>query len=602
MNETINLLLAQVQPAGGSVLGKLLIPVLIVAIVLAFIFIMMAVASRYKRIPPNAIGIFYGRKYKTKGPDGQMIERGFLVMTGGGRVLMPVVEKFQEMSTAAFQVEVSENDIPSKKNVGVHVRGVATCRVSTVPEDQGNAVTAFLGKTQAEIDNFVAQILKGHIRSIVGKMEVEELLRDRATFNQKVVEESSGEFRQLGLQIITLVIQEISDAHGYIAALGKQEIAAKLRDANIQVAEADKETAIKVSNAKREALNVEAENATKVAEAQKKRDVEIATFKRETETTRAIAETAFAIAQAEQQKTLVVKTAERDSAEKEAQTLVQEKEAERRKKELEATTITEAEANRRATVITAEGNKQVAELKAQQDAIEATGTRNALIQTGEGTAKQREITANAEAAATRTIALAKAEGDKANLLAQADGEKAKLLAQADGAKAAKLADAEGQRAVLLATAEGKQRYLLAEAEGTLKLAEALKQLDERGQLILFLDRLPLLLDKGGDAGAKIAKEMFGPLGEAIGAIGPVQITDLGGGNAAKEGIAGVAGLLPSMLTGFFAKLKASGVDASQLMGLLKMDPKQLAGMIGAVVPKVDAAASSAAPASTPATS
>src|SRR5262245_22527306 len=40
------------------------IPFLIVMVAVAFVIIFRAMASRYKKIPPNSVGIFYGRKYK----------------------------------------------------------------------------------------------------------------------------------------------------------------------------------------------------------------------------------------------------------------------------------------------------------------------------------------------------------------------------------------------------------------------------------------------------------------------------------------------------------------------------------------------------------
>jgi len=54
-----------------------------------------------------------------------------------------------------------------------------------------------------------------------------------------VVEESTEELRRLGIQIITLVIQEVTDEYGYIDALGKQSVAEAIRDANIKTAQAE---------------------------------------------------------------------------------------------------------------------------------------------------------------------------------------------------------------------------------------------------------------------------------------------------------------------------------------------------------------------------
>ena len=218
-------------------LGSLTIPFMIILLALAFIIVLRVLASRYKKIPPNAVGIFYGRKYSYRDPvTGKEQVLGFKVVGGGGRILLPFVESYQEMSTAAFQTEIDEKGIPNKDNVKINVKGVATCKISNIAEDLINAAQAFLGKSDEEIKAFVQNILKGHLRSIIGKLDIDSLLRERDAFNRQVVEESSGELKRLGIQIITLVIQEVGDEYGYIDALGKRAVAEAVRDANIKVA------------------------------------------------------------------------------------------------------------------------------------------------------------------------------------------------------------------------------------------------------------------------------------------------------------------------------------------------------------------------------
>ncbi len=572
-------------------MGSLTVPIIAVAVVIAFVFLGYIVSSRYKRVPPNVIGVFYGMKYKYSDQDGKLQTRGFRTVTGGGSILVPLFEKYQEMSMAAFQVNVQEAKIPSAKNVRVSIDGVATCRISNAPEDQHNAVQAFLGKSSAEINEFVGQILKGHIRSIIGKLDVSELLRERAVFNQKVVEESAEEFRKLGLQILTLVIQDVSDEHGYIEALGKQEIANTMRDAAIKVAEAERETAIKVaeakketevktSNAQREAAEAKAQNEAKIAEAKRLLDLQIAENKRLVDAKNAEAALSGPLVTAQQEKILRVANAERDQAEVEAQTGVQEKERIRKQKELEATTIVTAEAERTALLIRKEAEQRAAQFEADRAAISAEGQRKAAVTIGQGEAEKTKLKANADAEATRATLSAKADGDRSILLATAEGEKAKFLANAEGEKAKLLAQAEGERSRLLAIAEGKGQALLAEANGTERLAEALHKMDERGQLILILDRLPTLIEKGGDAGAKIAGEIFGPMSEGWSKIGTINITDLGGGKATGDTLQNLAGAIPNAVGQFFAQCEARGIDVKPLLSFFKMDGSGLQKMLG----------------------
>lgn len=565
---------AAVAPAAAgadSWLSNLAVPGIVIAIVVAMAFLGIIIASRYKAIPPNSIGVFYGRKYRYLDENGKPQMRGFRAVTGGGTLVWPIVEQYQVMSTAAFQVEIKEQGVPTRRNVPVNFEGVATCRISPNPHEQANAVQAFLGKDQESIAETIQQILRGHMRTIVGGLDVEQILRDRAEFNKRVLSESAEEFQRLGVQIVTLVVQDVKDAHGYIEALGKQEIAAKIRDAAIQTAEAEKETKIKVSNALRESAEVEAQNAVKVALAQKEKSVQEANFKVETESRRAAAETAFSISKAEQEKQLRVIEAERDARAAEAGIAVQEKMAALKERELQATLLTEAEAQRKAAIIKAEAEVEVARRNATRLEQEAEGKRAATVKDGDGQAVRTLRIAEAEAAAVVKRTTAEAEGKRAGLLAEAEGQKAHLMAVADG----------------------KQAALLAEATGTEKLAEALAKLSESGKLIMILDRLPSLLEKGGDAGAKVLAAVFEPLGESMGAIKQVSIVDMGGSGAGKSGVERFAGSIPGLVADVVAKAQAQGVDLTSLLKLLKIDPSRLQDMLGSIPVNASPAASAA---------
>jgi flotillin len=513
---------------------------MILLIAVAFVVVVWAMASRYKKIPPNQVGIFYGRRYKYLDADGKLQHRGFRVVAGGGALLWPIIEHFQPMSTGVSQVEIDEHDIPNKDNVKISARGVATYKIETTQESLHNAAAAFLGKTEDELARIVRNILQGHLRSIIGKLNISEILRDRDAFNKKVVEESTEELKRLGIQIITLVIQEVTDEFHYIDALGKQSVAEAIRDANNKTAQAEAETKKKVSDANREADIQVAGNAVQVAQAERDRDVKKAQFKTMADTERAKAEQAFGIALAEQEKTLKVRQAERDAAEKEAQIEVQCKEAARKEQELEATVVKLAQANRTKQVIDAEDAKQVAVTNA-----EAAG--EAAIRRAEGERQARVYEGEGEASKTRAV-----------MLAQAEGEAAKT-------KQALLAEAEGEAAK-------KGMVLKAEAEGTKQLAEALAKMTTDARMILVLDRLPVLLDRGGDAMSKVATSVFSSVAAPLGQIDEVRIIDMGGNG---RGLDQFGSIVPNTVFKFLSALKVQGIDLKPLLTRLGVNLEEL---------------------------
>src|ERR1017187_4216526 len=118
----------------GEFWGKFFVPFMILLVVLAFVLAIRALSRRYKKIAPNEVGIFFGRKYRyVDTADGKTKTRGFRIIAGGGSLLWPIVENLQFMSTAAFQTTIDETNIPNKDNVKVSVKGVATCKISTTP-------------------------------------------------------------------------------------------------------------------------------------------------------------------------------------------------------------------------------------------------------------------------------------------------------------------------------------------------------------------------------------------------------------------------------------------------------------------------------------
>jgi len=520
--------------------GEGLVASMILLITVAFVVVVWAMASRYKKIPPNEVGIFYGRKYKYIGTDGQQHHRGFRVVAGGGSLLWPIIEHFQPMSTAVTQVEIDEHDIPNKDNVKISARGVATFKIETTEESLHNAAAAFLGKGEEELARIVRNILQGHLRSIIGKLNINEILRDRDAFNKNVVEESTEELRRLGIQIITLVIQDVTDEYGYIDALGKQSVAEAMRDANIKTAQAEAETKKKVSDANREADIQVAGNAVQVAQADRDRDVKKAQFKTIADTEKAKADQAFAIAMAEQEKTLKVRQAERDAAEKEAQIEVQTKEAARKEQELAATIVKLAEANRTRQVIEAQAAKQVAVTNAE-------AAKEAAIRRAEGEKQARVYEGEGEASKTKAV-----------MLAQAEGEAAKT-------RQALVAEAEGEAAK-------KGMVLKAEAEGTKQLAEALAKMSADAKMILILDRLPMLLDRGGDAMSKVATSVFASVAAPLGQIDEVKIIDVGGNG---RGLDQFGSIVPNTVFKFLSALKVQGIDLKPLLGKLGISLDEL---------------------------
>jgi uncharacterized membrane protein YqiK len=85
----------------------------------------------------------------------------------------------------------------------------------------------------------VGRIFSGHLRSIVGSMTVESIIRDQQRLGEAILDASKGEMARIGLLVDSLQISEINDkGSGYIAALAAPYQAAVNREAQIAQAQA----------------------------------------------------------------------------------------------------------------------------------------------------------------------------------------------------------------------------------------------------------------------------------------------------------------------------------------------------------------------------
>ena len=84
-------------------------------------------------------------------------------------------------------------------------------------------------------------IFAGHLRSIIGSLTVEEIIRERDRLAQEVKDGSHGEMEKLGIVVDSLQIQEIEDSTGYINNIAAPHAAAVASQARIAAAKADQE-------------------------------------------------------------------------------------------------------------------------------------------------------------------------------------------------------------------------------------------------------------------------------------------------------------------------------------------------------------------------
>src|SRR5262249_50277925 len=89
--------------------------------------------------------------------------------------------------------------------------------------------------------------------------------------------------------------------------------------------------------------------------------------------------------------------------------------------------------------------------------------------------------------------------------------------------------------------------------------------------------LPLLIEKGGDAYAKVMQAMFSSVAAGVGAIDSLNVVDMGGSGA---GVARIADLVPNIVARTVANAKAQGIDLKGLLTIAGGHASKLDELLG----------------------
>ncbi|WGD40900.1 SPFH domain-containing protein [Streptomyces cathayae] len=205
---------------------------------------------------PNEAMLISGTKRQAQGTQ-------FRIVTGHGSFVLPVMQKARMLSLALREAEIAE-DCVTQQGIQLHVRAVCVFKVGDDAVSIANAARRFLSE-QEQMEELVGRIFAGHLRSIVGGLTVEQIIRERDRVAQEVMAGSHSEMEKLGIVVDALQIQEIEDATGYINNLAAPHAAAVASQARIAQAKADQEATEREQQAA--ALKAEYERDTAIKRA-----------------------------------------------------------------------------------------------------------------------------------------------------------------------------------------------------------------------------------------------------------------------------------------------------------------------------------------------
>ena len=294
---------------------------------------------------PSEVLIITGKKSKSE--DGTVLPAR--IVRGSGTFVIPVIRKVERLSLG-LKESLVENDCVTTQGIALRVRAIIAFKVGSDMEFIATAAERFASKKEAmQMETLTGQIFDGHLRSIVGSMTVEAIIRERQTLAEQVLLASKREMAGMGLVVESFQIQGIDDkGSGYIEAFAAPERAAVKRNADIAQAEADQ----------------------LAAEAQQRSIRAQAGFQRETVIAQALIKAETDAAQAEAAAKGPLAEAQARQAVLQEQSLVAQKNAQLREAELVAEIIKPAQAEAARVRIQAEAAAAATRLAAEAAASE----------------------------------------------------------------------------------------------------------------------------------------------------------------------------------------------------------------------------------------
>lgn len=392
---------------------------IVIGLAVAIFLVMTIVASLFRKVGPNQALIVYG-------------VGGTKVVVGGGALVWPMIQQARELSLELMSFDVTpQNAFYTRQGVAVIVEAVAQIKVKSDEVSIKTAAEQFLNKTPEERESLIRLVMEGHLRGIIGQLTVEEIVKEPEMVSEKVRSQVADDMSKMGLEVISFTIKEIRDENEYITNMGRPDIAAVKRQADIATAEAERDIAIKRAQAIKESRVAEAmadqetiiaQTASQTKQAEAVRDLEIkrAEYASTVKAQQAQADKAYDIQSNKEMQRVVEEEVRIEQVKKQGEIAVQDAEILRREKELIATVLKSAEVEKKRIETLADANRQrlVLEATGQADATRMAGQAQAEVIRVQGMAEAEIIRAkgDSEAAAMSTKASAYQEFNQAAII------------------------------------------------------------------------------------------------------------------------------------------------------------------------------------------
>lgn len=203
-------------------------PAVIIRLAFPLVILLVLLANALKIIPEYERGVLFrlGRFWGVKGP--------------GLIFIIPGIDRLVRVSLRIIALDVPPQDVISRDNVTVKVSAVVYFRVMEAD------------KAIIQVENFLyatSQLAQTTLRSVLGQVELDELLANREKINRELQEILDGHTGPWGVKVTNVEVKNIDLPQEMQRAIAKQAEAERERRAKIIHAEGEMQASEKLARA-----------------------------------------------------------------------------------------------------------------------------------------------------------------------------------------------------------------------------------------------------------------------------------------------------------------------------------------------------------------
>lgn len=206
----------------GGVLGGLVWVIVLIVIIAIILPQIVKVLREYER----AVVFRLGKLYKVKGP--------------GLILLIPIIDKIERVDMRVLTINVDKQEVITKDNVTVNVDAITFFRVMDAE------------KAIIEVEQYIyatSRIAQTTLRSIVGQVELDELLANREKVNKQIQDIIDEHTDPWGIKVVSVEVRDVVLPEDMKRAMANQAETERNRRAKVINAEGEFQAAKKLVEA-----------------------------------------------------------------------------------------------------------------------------------------------------------------------------------------------------------------------------------------------------------------------------------------------------------------------------------------------------------------